>query len=128
MFAKTRVICNETCPDCKHPMVARHSIYGYFWGCSQYPKCKGIRKVKDIDICPKCGSKLIEDVDNKVKMITRYKVCKSKKCDFKQQISVYHYYEHNTYRDYNPHGWSDAEHQEYADYCGIDSSVCWGGD
>ncbi len=29
------------CPECGKPMRKRHSERGDFWGCSQYPKCKG---------------------------------------------------------------------------------------
>ena len=34
-----------TCARCKSPMVRRTSEYGPFWGCSQFPRCRGIRKV-----------------------------------------------------------------------------------
>jgi hypothetical protein len=33
------------CPRCDSPMVRRTSEFGKFWGCSQYPACKGTRKV-----------------------------------------------------------------------------------
>lgn len=33
-----------TCPNCGAPMVLRTSKYGEFYGCSKYPKCKGIVK------------------------------------------------------------------------------------
>ena len=31
------------CPDCSGAMVPRTSSYGKFWGCKDYPKCKGTR-------------------------------------------------------------------------------------
>jgi len=31
------------CPDCDGPMVSRNSQYGIFWGCKNYPQCKGTR-------------------------------------------------------------------------------------
>ena len=31
------------CPDCGSEMIERKSQYGMFWGCRQYPKCKGTR-------------------------------------------------------------------------------------
>lgn len=34
---------NVKCPDCDGPMVSRKSQYGVFWGCQNYPKCKGTR-------------------------------------------------------------------------------------
>ena len=34
----------KVCPNCGAIMVKRHSAYGYFWGCSGYPKCKTIVK------------------------------------------------------------------------------------
>jgi four helix bundle suffix protein len=33
------------CPECGKPMRKRHSERGDFWGCSQYPKCKGTKNV-----------------------------------------------------------------------------------
>ncbi|HTI97630.1 MAG TPA: topoisomerase DNA-binding C4 zinc finger domain-containing protein, partial [Dongiaceae bacterium] len=38
-----------SCPSCGQPMILRTSKRGanagsQFWGCSTYPKCKGIRK------------------------------------------------------------------------------------
>jgi len=34
---------NVTCPDCNGPMVSRKSQHGVFWGCKNYPNCKGTR-------------------------------------------------------------------------------------
>ena len=34
------------CPDCASPMRKRSSARGDFWGCSNYPQCKGIRKME----------------------------------------------------------------------------------
>ncbi len=34
-----------TCPDCDAHMIKRRSAKGPFWGCSNYPKCHGIREV-----------------------------------------------------------------------------------
>ena len=34
----------KVCPNCGAIMVKRRSAYGYFWGCSGYPKCKTIVK------------------------------------------------------------------------------------
>lgn len=33
------------CPECGSRMRKRHSDRGDFWGCSQYPKCKGTRNI-----------------------------------------------------------------------------------
>jgi ribosomal protein L37AE/L43A len=33
-----------TCPKCKSPMVRRTGKFGPFWGCKQYPRCKGSRE------------------------------------------------------------------------------------
>ena len=33
------------CPNCGGKMVVRKSIYGEFWGCRNYPACKGTRKI-----------------------------------------------------------------------------------
>ena len=33
------------CPECGKPMRKRHSAKGDFWGCSDYPACRGIRDI-----------------------------------------------------------------------------------
>lgn len=39
-------ITDENCPKCeKGKMIKRRSIYGEFYGCSNYPKCKFTRKI-----------------------------------------------------------------------------------
>lgn len=34
---------NLRCPDCDGPMIPRTSAHGKFWGCKNYPRCKGTR-------------------------------------------------------------------------------------
>lgn len=34
-----------TCPRCRSSMRRRSGRHGMFWGCSQYPSCKGTRKI-----------------------------------------------------------------------------------
>ena len=34
------------CPECDKPMLARSGRFGTFYGCVDYPKCKGIRNVQ----------------------------------------------------------------------------------
>jgi DNA topoisomerase I len=36
---------NVRCPECSKPMAARSGKFGVFYGCIDYPKCKGIRNV-----------------------------------------------------------------------------------
>lgn len=31
------------CPDCDGEMASRKGKFGTFWGCKNYPKCKGTR-------------------------------------------------------------------------------------
>jgi len=33
------------CPECATPMKRRQSAKGPFWGCANYPQCKGTRKI-----------------------------------------------------------------------------------
>lgn len=35
------------CPNCGSPMILRKSKYGPFYGCSKFPKCKGVLQVDD---------------------------------------------------------------------------------
>lgn len=37
------VIEGLECPECGEGMVSRKGLYGPFWGCKTYPKCKGTR-------------------------------------------------------------------------------------
>jgi superfamily I DNA/RNA helicase len=37
------------CPACKSPMIKRSGKYGYFYGCSNYPTCKGILNLKQAE-------------------------------------------------------------------------------
>lgn len=34
---------NVVCPDCGGEMLSRTGPYGVFWGCKEFPKCKGTR-------------------------------------------------------------------------------------
>ena len=36
------------CDLCGKPMVVRKSRYGKFLGCTSYPECKGIKRLKDV--------------------------------------------------------------------------------
>lgn len=37
----------KTCPECGKPMKLRKGPYGSFWGCTGYPNCKHIEKIKE---------------------------------------------------------------------------------
>lgn len=39
-----RKIENNVCPRCNAPLVLKSGKYGNFWGCSNYPNCKFIKK------------------------------------------------------------------------------------
>lgn len=41
-----RMASYKTCPKCGAKMVLRHSMYGFFLGCSRYPLCSWTRKFK----------------------------------------------------------------------------------
>ncbi|MBW3561348.1 MAG: type I DNA topoisomerase [Actinobacteria bacterium] len=45
------------CPDCGKPMLPRTGRFGEFYGCQDYPDCKGIVNVAQRTpfSCPKCG-------------------------------------------------------------------------
>ncbi|MBR4262215.1 MAG: type I DNA topoisomerase [Bacilli bacterium] len=73
----------ETCPECGSPLVIRKGKYGEFVACSNYPKCKYIKKEqkesKDICKCPKCGGTIIERTTKKGKTFygcSNYPKCK----------------------------------------------------
>ena len=62
-------LSTEKCPICGSEMYIREGKYGKFLGCSDYPDCKGVRKIKSdgdncktkqpsTEKCPKCGGKM----------------------------------------------------------------------
>lgn len=54
----------EMCPECEHPLVIRHSKYGDFVACSNYPKCRYIKQTPREDLlicsCPNCDGHIVE--------------------------------------------------------------------
>jgi restriction system protein len=38
-------VASPDCPQCGRSMRKRSSAKGYFWGCSAFPDCKGIRNI-----------------------------------------------------------------------------------
>lgn len=62
----------ETCPECGSPLVIRKGKYGEFVACSNYPKCKYIKKEEKektiVCKCPKCGGNIIERPTRKGKI------------------------------------------------------------
>jgi DNA topoisomerase-1 len=74
---------DEKCPECGSPLLIRLGRYGEFFACSNFPKCKFTRSMKEnkLDVkCPKCGGEIV------VKRTKRKKIfygCKNwPKCDF----------------------------------------------
>ena len=68
------------CPVCGKPMVQREAKKGKnagnkFWGCTQYPKCRGVLDIEEeivevVDIeptCPKCDGEMVKRVSKKGK-------------------------------------------------------------
>lgn len=39
---------NVKCPECEGEMISRVSKYGSFWGCKNFPACKGTRDVMGV--------------------------------------------------------------------------------
>jgi DNA topoisomerase-1 len=74
---------DETCPDCGSQLVMRKGKYGTFAACSDYPKCKYIKKEKkDTGIpCPlECEGTLIRRKTRKGKIF--YGCSEFPKCKF----------------------------------------------
>jgi DNA topoisomerase-1 len=56
---KYKVEQDIICPECNSGMVLREDgRFGPFYSCSNYPRCKGKRKVPFGKKCPECGSEL----------------------------------------------------------------------
>jgi DNA topoisomerase-1 len=77
----------EICPECGSDLVIRKGKYGEFVACSNYPKCKYIKKnkqeekeVTSVAKCPKCGKDIIE---RKTKTRKTFYGCSGyPKCDY----------------------------------------------
>lgn len=74
----------EDCPNCKNPLVIRHSRYGDFVACSNYPQCKYIKALKKeekiICKCPNCDGSIIEKRSKRGKIFygcNNYPKCKT---------------------------------------------------
>ncbi|HUA36421.1 MAG TPA: type I DNA topoisomerase [Candidatus Binataceae bacterium] len=57
--ASAPALTDETCEKCGKPMVMRRSRFGEFLGCSGYPDCDGIKRLKADPVktgvaCPEC--------------------------------------------------------------------------
>jgi DNA topoisomerase I len=74
----------EKCPDCGSPVLIRLGRYGEFYACSNFPKCKYTKSLKENSLgikCPKCGVGDIVTKRTKRKKI--FYGCKNwPKCDF----------------------------------------------
>ena len=48
---------DPTCPICNSEMIQHDGKFGSFWGCTDYPDCKGSVNIADPDSpdCPTCG-------------------------------------------------------------------------
>ncbi len=84
MEKKQLVETGENCPECEHPLVIRKGRYGEFVACSNFPKCKYIKKEEkkeEFDInCPKCNGKIVTKRTRKGKEF--YGCNNYPKCDF----------------------------------------------
>lgn len=73
----------EVCPNCNSPLVIRTGRYGKFTACSNYPKCKYVKKEEKSTVevcnCPMCEGKVIEKRTKKGKIFygcNNYPKCK----------------------------------------------------
>ncbi len=84
MEKKKEVPTGEKCPECENDLVIRKGKYGEFVGCSNYPKCKYIKKEKAkivvIMPCSKCAGEIVEKKTRKGKIF--YGCTNYPKCDF----------------------------------------------
>jgi len=69
------------CPECKTGFLKKHTKSNdkdkYFYGCSNFPRCK---YTEDVHYCPKCKSEIFKDIENKIAN------CSNDNCDFKAEL------------------------------------------
>ncbi len=69
---------DEKCPECGAHLLKKHGRYGAFVACSNYPKCKYIKKETLDAPCPKCGKPLAKRFSKSRKVFygcTAYPAC-----------------------------------------------------
>jgi DNA topoisomerase-1 len=73
---------NEVCPECGKNLVIKHGRYGEFTACSDYPKCKYIKKNTLGIACPQlnCRGELVERKSRRGKIF--YACNQYPKCEF----------------------------------------------
>lgn len=68
MVSSTPVPTDEKCPICQKPMLLKHSRYGEYLVCSDYPNCKGKKNLNATtsapvqqtnEVCDKCGAPMV---------------------------------------------------------------------
>ena len=78
------IVSNIVCNVCGAPMLIKEGKYGQFLACSNYPRCKNIKKiVEPVGTCPKCGASIVKKITKTGKT---YYGCvnntSTPKCDF----------------------------------------------
>ncbi len=77
---------DEICQECGKPMLVKWSRFGKFLGCSGFPECRNIKKIKqknDIEMkCPKCKEGDVITRRTKAKKRLFYGCSKWPECDF----------------------------------------------
>lgn len=70
------------CPDCGGDVVIRKSRYGKFYACTNFPKCKYTKAIKEeIGVaCPKCGGAIVRSFGRRKSVF--YNCDNYPKCDF----------------------------------------------
>jgi len=75
---------DQICPKCKSPLIIRMSRFGKFLGCSNFPKCRFSKSLKENELgikCPKCKTGKI--VEKRTKSGKTFYGCSNwPKCDF----------------------------------------------
>lgn len=84
MEKKKPELTGEKCPECQSDLVIRNGKFGKFTACSNYPKCRYIKKESkdpvEICKCPKCGNSVIEKHSRRGKIF--YGCNNYPSCDF----------------------------------------------
>ena len=83
----------ENCPECGAPLIYKDGKNGKFIGCSNFPKCKYIKKEEKGPVytgenCPICGKPLVEREDKRGKKFVAcsgYPECRYIKAEVKAE-------------------------------------------
>lgn len=65
LMPKNEGLENVRCPECAGEMISRSGKYGIFWGCKEFPNCKGTRDNQGRSKQDRANEKMMKESDER---------------------------------------------------------------